>query len=122
MGFCSTFYVMAGKDLKRPKDIQVEKFDTFKNKSFDTYEKTKDLKAVVDDDKELSAEQVAGLATMKKDIEALIKKGEQILKEAKDIKPKTKSLKAITNTKKSIEALNTSLKYLNYISEKIAAK
>lgn len=122
------------KPLKRPDNIGVSDFDTFKNTSFDILTDADRLKADtkrIDDAVKqyptmtgLSVERIRGdynsIKRLKKEtsdlaekIPALDDQGKQLVENAKSVTPKLKSIDAAGNTNKSIKALDRAKNSLN---------
>lgn len=128
----------AEKTPKRPENIGVSDFDSFKNNSFDILDESTNLKTdatrIDTDVKSYSA----GLASvsvekLKADYKALRDigksskeltarigtlddQGKQLLESAKSVKPMTKSPAATNNTNKSVKGLDTSKKNLEVVA------
>lgn len=124
--FSASVFGQDDKPIKRPEDIGVSDFDSFKNTSFDILmnaDRLKlDTKRVDDAVKQyptgtgLSIDRVKGdynaLKRIKSETSELAEKiptlddqGKQLVENAKEIKPKLKSFDAVANTNKSMKAL-----------------
>jgi hypothetical protein len=126
------------KTPKRPENMGVSDFDTFKNNSFDILDESAKLKTdatKVDTDVKSYAGGLAGasLDKLKSDYKALrgISKSSNelstritqlndqskvMLESAKNVKPMTKSPQATGNTNKSVKGLNASKKNLDSVA------
>jgi conjugal transfer/entry exclusion protein len=120
---------------KRPENIGVSDFDTFKNNSFDILDESTNLKNdATRIDKEvknlggvltsLSVERLKqdykslkgindSSQALKEKIGSLDDQGKQLLESAKSVKPMTKSPAATSNTNKSLKGLENSRKNLD---------
>lgn len=125
------------KAPKRPENIGVSDFDTFKNSSFDIYDESGKLKteatrldtdvksysaglAAVSVDKlkaDLKAIKTVGRSSkeLTEKIGSLDEQGKQLLSNAKNVTPKMKSPQATSNTNKSIKGLDASKKNLEAV-------
>lgn len=123
---------------KRPENIGISDFDSFKNNSFDILDESTKLKtdaAKLDADVKSYAAGLAGVTVekLKTDLKALKgvsksskelttrigeldEQGKQMLASAKSVKPMTKSPQATGNTNKSIKGLETSRKNLDGVT------
>ena len=122
------------KPLKRPDNIGISDFDSFKNTSFDILTDADRLKADtkrVDDAVKqyptlagLSVERIKGdynaIKRLKKETSDLVEKipslddqGKQLVENAKSVTPKLKSIDAVGNTNKSVKALDRAKTSLN---------
>ncbi len=123
---------------KRPENIGVSDFDSFKNNSFDILDESANLKtdaARIDTDVKSYAGGLASVSVekLKADFSALKgigksskelttrigtldEQGKQLLASAKSVKPMTKSPQATGNTNKSIKGLDSSRKNLDGIT------
>ncbi len=130
--------LLAQDPPKRPDNIGVGDFDSFKNTSFDTHDESLKLNQDTQKiDKEIKG--YAGVLStisipkLKDDLNALRgisksqkalreklgtldEKGKALLSSAKDVSPKLKAPAASGNTKKSITALQTTRKNLDGVS------
>ncbi len=108
-----------GKDkekvLEKPKDINIQEFDDFKNSSFNIYEKSLHYKKMSEGEEGLKVEDVTEAKKLKEDVVTLNKKADEVLEKAKNVKPKTKSPAAVKNTQKSVEALKEATKNLDTV-------
>jgi hypothetical protein len=126
------------KPVKRPENIGVSDFDSFKNSSFDILDESTQLKNDVtrlDTDIKSYAGGIASvsLEKLKADYKALKdlgqssqalttkiggldEKGKELLASAKTINPRTKAPAASNNTNKSIKGLETARKNLDGVS------
>lgn len=137
--FCLvSIQILAQDPVKRPENMGVSDFDTFKNTSFDSQDESIDLnKSANKLDQEIKG--YAGVLStisgpkLKEDLEALrvIHKSQKALREklgtldeqgkalvnkAKDVTPKLKVPQATGNTNKSIKALEATRKNLDGVS------
>ena len=125
-------------DPKRPVNIGVSDFDSFKNNSFDIMDESTKLKTdatKLDTDVKGYAAGIAGISVdkLKTDLKAvrgigksskelstrissLDDQGKQMLSSAKSVKPMTKSPQATNNTNKSIKGLDVSKKNIDAVS------
>jgi hypothetical protein len=122
------------KPLKKPNDIGVADFDSFKNTSFDILTNADRLKADtkrIDDAVRqyptmtgLSVERIKGdynavkrlkveTTELTNKIPELDNQGKQLVENAKNVTPKLKSIDAVGNTKDSIKALDKAKVSLN---------
>jgi hypothetical protein len=130
----ATTAVQAQDKPKRPGDISVSEFDTFKNTSFDIVDASHNLKNnVTTIDNEIKnysgvintvapdklKKDLAALKGSKKEAETLADRiskladqGKEMVGKAKDVTPKMKSLDATSITNKSIKGLDTAKGYL----------
>jgi hypothetical protein len=129
-----TAAVYAQDKPKRPGDISVSEFDTFKNTAFDIVDASHNLKTnVTTVDNEIKnysgvintvapdklKKDLAALKGSKKEAETLADRigkladqGKGMIGKAKDVTPKMKSLDATSVTNKSIKGLDTAKGYL----------
>jgi hypothetical protein len=130
--------IAQGDAPKRPDNIGVSDFDSFKNNSFDIMDESSKLKTdatKIDTDVKGYAGGLAGVSVekMKSDLKAirgigksskelstrigsLNEQSKQMLSSAKSVKPMTKSPQATNNTNKSIKGLDASKKNLEGVS------
>ena len=124
---------------KRPGDISVSEFDTFKNSSFDIVDASHNLKNnVTTIDNEIKnysgvintiapdklKKDLAALKGSKKEAETLADRigklgdqGKELVGKAKDVTPKMKSLDATSVTNKSIKGLDTAKGYIGDVTK-----
>lgn len=125
------------KAPKRPENIGVSDFDTFKNSSFDILDESTKLKTdatKVDTDVKAYAATISnanleklkgdyaalrGISKSSKELSAKIgdldTKGKALLSSARDVSPRTKSPAATKNTNSSIKGLDASKKNLSAV-------
>ncbi len=123
----------ADKTPKRPENMGVSDFDSFKNNSFDILDESTKLKTdATRIDGELKGGVLAGVSVdkLKQDYKALKgistssqaltekitqlnDQGKQMLENAKNVTPKLKAPQATTNTNKSIKGLEAARKNLD---------
>ena len=128
---------------KRPDNIGVGDFDSFKNSAFDTHDASANLN---EDTKKIDTEikgysgiiNTISIPKLKEDLAALRRinqsqkeirqqlaslddKGKSLLSSAADVKPKLKAPAATNNTKKSIGALDATRKNLDGVSGLLTA-
>jgi hypothetical protein len=133
---------LAQDPVKRPDNVGVSDFDSFKNTAFDSQDESIKLNA---DTKKIDSEikgyagalSAVSVPKLKEDLAALRginksqkalreklgtldEKGKTLLGSAKDVTPKLKSLPASNNTKKSISALEAARKNLDGVSGLLA--
>ena len=128
---------------KRPTNIGVGDFDSFKNSAFDTHESSTKLNEDTQKiDKEIKGYSgvlsTISIPKLKEDLQALRginqsqkeirqqlatldDKGKALLNSAADVKPKLKAPQATNNTKKSISALGAARKSLDGVSGLLTA-
>ena len=134
--FVAPFSVVAQDEApKRPENMGVSDFDTFKNNSFDIMDESSKLKTdatKIDTDVKGYAGGLAGVSVdkLKTDLKALKgisksskelstrigslkEQSKQMLSSAKSVKPMTKSPQATNNTNKSIKGLDASKKNID---------
>jgi hypothetical protein len=122
---------------KRPENIGVSDFDTFKNNSFDIMDESAKLKKdATRIDSEMKGGVLAGVSVekLKQDYKALKgistssqalsdkitqlnDQGKQMLENAKNVNPKFKAPAATSSTNKSIKGLDTARKNLDATSD-----
>jgi len=140
--FIGATALLAQDQVKRPDNIGVGDFDSFKNTAFDSQDESLKLNQ---DTKKIDTEikgyagvlSTISIPKLKDDLNALrgISKSQKALREkigsldekgkalvgsAKDVTPKIKSPQATANTKKSISALDTARKNLDGVSSLLA--
>lgn len=127
---------------KRPENMGVSDFDTFKNNSFDILDESTKLKTEatrIDTDVKSYSAGLASVSVdkLKADLKAirqvgqsskelstrigsLDEQGKELLASAKSVKPMTKSPAATNNTNKSIKGLDVSRKNLDQVTELVS--
>jgi hypothetical protein len=131
-------FAQDAEKAKRPDNIGVSDFDSFKNTSFDILDEStslkKDATRIDSEVKNYSAtisnitldklktdlKALKGIASSSKALSEKIgeldNQGKELLASAKNVSPRTKSPQATSNTNKSVKGLETSRKNLDEVS------